>query len=99
MQIGGIATLSWTVELPEGRDSEEDAFIVSAIVAHLLGSSEVHLWGKSEAPAKITLELHKDDVELEDLDQDLIDDDEDFYWAHDDEPHFLSGRNDEDEEK
>lgn len=100
MLVKGIATVSWTVELPDGEESEDVA--IDAVMDYLPGQDTVQPQGAGGVSAKVVVDLHRDDVDVEDpnldglgdisddIDEDPEDDDG-FAWFGDEEDDEKAG--------
>lgn len=72
VHVAGVMSVHWTVELPVGREHEGQACDDPAVEAALCAVQDqcgIHLWGKDESPAEVTLEVCEGDVEVEEDDR------------------------------
>ena len=72
VRVSGTMTVTWSVLLPDESAREAVACAdqaVEAAMTFLPQSGTVHLWGEDREPAEVFVEVHEEDVEVEDDDR------------------------------
>ena len=71
-EVSGTVEVNWTVRLPEGQERNkkgeglcEDPAI-EAVIEFLPQMGKVFLRGEDQEPVEVYLEIHEEDVEIED---------------------------------
>lgn len=65
--VAGEMRVTWSVELPEENKHIGQACTDPAIEAAMCAINDAHiyLWGEDKEPAKVFLEIHEDDIDIE----------------------------------
>jgi len=68
-RVHGKAEILFTVDLPEETASDKvvcDNLAVEAILEAIPQGIDVYLWGRGQDPASVFVEIHEEDVEIDD---------------------------------
>jgi hypothetical protein len=68
IRVSGIIEVNWTVELPDGKEHcgvVADDPAIEAVLDFIPQVGSIYLWGEKEKPVEVFLEVHEEDVEIE----------------------------------
>jgi len=72
VRVSGTMTVTWSVLLPDDSAREVVACAdpaVEAAMTFLPQFGAVHVWGEEREPAEVFIEVHEEDVEVEEDDR------------------------------
>jgi hypothetical protein len=68
IRVSGILEINWSVELPEGKEHSgaiSDDPVIEAVLDFIPQTGSIYLWGEDEKPVDVFLEVHEEDMEIE----------------------------------